>query len=94
MKSLKNIFEDFFDFGDRYAIDMHDGFHYEGYAFEILEDSFLFLSGGPLATEDPIKIMFENVNLNSLYFVKFTEPRWKKAYWDIDAGRWEITLVE
>ncbi|MCX7923114.1 MAG: hypothetical protein N3B21_14050 [Clostridia bacterium] len=92
MKSFKLIFEEFFDFGDRFAFDMLDGFQYEGYPFEIFDDSFSFHIGGPLALDEPIIIKFEDVNMNCLYFVKFRESGWKRAKWDDNTKKWIITF--
>lgn len=88
MKNLQSIFLEFFDFGDRYSFELKDGSHYEGYPFQLFEDSFSFFSGGPLAQEDPFNIEFDKVDLDSLYFVKFSEPKWRKAKWHIDRNEW------
>lgn len=55
LRSSKEILEEFYELGeDRVAISLNDGSYYEGYMFEILEKTFTFLIGGPLAPDEPI----------------------------------------
>lgn len=91
MKSFKDIFEEFIDLGDRYSIDLIDGLHIEGYPEEIRKRSFSYYSGGTMASDKPFEFKFEDVDMNKLYFFKFSEPGWKKASWDNESNVWIIT---
>jgi hypothetical protein len=90
MKTLKSIFEDFYEFGDKVAFSLIDGTYFEGYPFEILEDCFTFFIGGPLAQEETIEIKFDSLDFNSLCFCIFSEHKWKMAKWNDDLYKWDI----
>lgn len=91
MKTEKNILEDFYEFCEgRVAFTLNDGTHYEGYMFQILDNTFTFFLGGPLASDEPVEIKISDVELNSLCFYNESEHKWKTAVWRDEISKWEI----
>jgi len=74
VKTQKGISENSYESCDgRVAFSINDGTHYEGYMFEILNDNFTFLLGGPLAPDEPVEIKISDVDLNSLCYYDDSE---------------------
>ncbi|GEM47107.1 hypothetical protein [Deinococcus cellulosilyticus] len=69
---LKTVFDWFAEKGERHTLDLKTGEHFEGYILEVFEEHLLFGMGGPLAPAEPVKILLDQIDPESLW------------YWDIN----------
>jgi len=87
MKSLREIFEEFADFGSRTILDAA-GFRYEGYILDINADAMLFGCGGPLGKDVWIKLA--DIDLNTLFFWNEERKCLQKATWNANDSNWRF----
>ena len=91
MPTTKQLLEEFWDMGDRYALDLKDGSHLEGYILEITDEYVLFGLGGPWAPDEPIRVSLEEVNLGTLSYWDEKHHCYMDARWDEGSAAWSHT---
>lgn len=93
IKSLYDILDDYFFeiSGTVNTFSLKDGTYYEGFVFQLLDDSLTFFLRGPLAPDEPIEIKLNDIDLTSLCHYSESEHKWKSAAWDVDKEIWIVT---
>ncbi len=89
MKDAKAILEEFHDFAEgRCTFDLKNGWHYEGYVFEVKDDHLVFGGGGPLAPEEDLLIPIDAIDLSTLSYFDETQRCYIDAIWSEEQGKW------
>lgn len=86
--NLQTLFEAFSEMGERHSLDIRGGPHLEGQILEVSEQFLVFFAGGPLASEQPMFIQLQDVDLQTLFFWDNTAKRYVQACWDENNVGW------
>jgi hypothetical protein len=70
LASARDLLERFMDHGDRHLFHFTDGRVFEGWVVEVGEVGVLVMDSGPLASEEPIEISLDDIDLGTLRYVE------------------------
>jgi hypothetical protein len=70
LASARDLLERFMDHGDRHLFELSDGRTFEGWVVEVGEVAVLVMDSGPLASEEPIEIALDAIDLGTLRYVE------------------------
>jgi hypothetical protein len=68
--SARDVLERFMDHGDRHLFQLSDGRRFEGWVVEVGEAAVLVMDSGPLASEEPVEIALDDIDLGTLRYVE------------------------
>jgi len=70
LASARDLLERFMDHGDRHLFQLTSGRTFEGWVVEVGETAVLVMDSGPLASEDPVEIALDAIDLSTLRYVE------------------------
>jgi hypothetical protein len=70
LASARDLLERFMDHGDRHLFQLRDGRAFEGWVVEVGEVAVLVMDSGPLASDEPVVISLEAIDLGTLRYVE------------------------
>jgi hypothetical protein len=68
--SARDLLERFMELGDKHHFQLSDGRPFEGWVVEVGERAVLVMDSGPLASEEPLELAFEAIDLGTLSYVE------------------------
>ncbi|MBI4237606.1 MAG: hypothetical protein HY696_04200 [Deltaproteobacteria bacterium] len=74
----------------RIAFRACNGVHHEGYPLDADGTCLVWGEGGPLAPEEPLRIPYAAIDLDSFSGWDTTERRWRALHWDAKRGAWSL----
>jgi hypothetical protein len=69
LASARDLLERLMDLGDRHLFQLSDGRPFEGWVVEVGEAGVLVMAAGPLASEEPVEIPLDAIDLGTLRYV-------------------------
>lgn len=69
LASARDLLERLMDLGDRHLFQLNDGRAFEGYVVEVGESAVLVMDSGPLASDEPVEIPLDAIDLGTLRYV-------------------------
>lgn len=70
LASARDLLERFMELGDRHLFQLSDGRAFDGYVVEVGEMAVLVMDAGPLASDEPVEIALDAIDLGTLRYVK------------------------
>jgi hypothetical protein len=70
LASARDLLERFMDQGDRHLFQLRDGRAFEGWVVEVGEVAVLVMNSGPLASDEPVEISLDAIDLGTLRYVE------------------------
>lgn len=70
LASARDLLERFMEHGDRHLFKLSDGRAFEGWVVEVGEEAVLVMDSGPLASDEPVEIALETIDLGTLRYVE------------------------
>ena len=67
--SARDLLERFMELGDRHLFQLTSGRPFEGWVVEVGEVAVLVMDSGPLASDEPVEVPLEAIDLGTLRYV-------------------------
>lgn len=70
LASARDLLERLMELGDRHLFQLSDGRSFDGYVVEVGERAVLVMDAGPLASDEPVEIALDAIDLGTLRYVE------------------------